>query len=160
MVVLPLFFSSCKKKDLCPYSESGVSATAAERTYLQNYLSTNSIPALEHTSGVYYNITTAGSGTAPSICSNITAKYTGSIIPTGTIFDSTPAGSSGASFTLGQLIVGWQKVLPLIKNTGKITLYIPPSMGYGQQNVRDNAGNIVIPGNSYLKFEIELVNVQ
>jgi FKBP-type peptidyl-prolyl cis-trans isomerase FkpA len=155
-----ILFTSCKKQDRCPYTDSGISASTTERTYLQNYLSTNSIAALEHTSGVFYNIALAGSGAIPSICSTITVKYSGSIIPSGTVFDATTAGSSGSNFTLGELITGWQKALPLIKSGGKITLYIPPSLGYGQQNTRDNNGNIIIPGNSYLKFEIELVNVQ
>lgn len=159
-VAIFILFTSCKKQDRCPFTDSGVSASTTERAYLQNYLSTNSIAAIEHTSGVFYNIVLPGTGANPSICSTITCKYTGSLIPSGTIFDATAAGSSGINFTLGELITGWQKVLPLLKSGGKITLFIPPSLGYGQQNKRDNNGNIIIPGNSYLKFEIELVNVQ
>ncbi len=160
LIAFPILFLSCKKTDKCPFADSELSASTVERTYLQNHLSTSSIVAVEHASGVFYTITSPGSGTSPTICSNITAKYSGTLIPSGTVFDSTPASSQGASFSLGQLIVGWQKVLPLLKNGGKITLYIPPSLGYGQQNIRDNFGNMVIPGNSYLKFDIELVNVQ
>jgi FKBP-type peptidyl-prolyl cis-trans isomerase FkpA len=54
---------------------------------------------------------------------------------------------------LGQLIVGWQKGLPLISSGGKITLYIPPSLGYGSAA----AGSI--PANSILIFDIELISV-
>ena len=150
---------SCKKNDSCAYTESPLSATDAERTYLQNYISTNSITALEHASGVFYTIGNPGTGTNPSICSSITVKYTGTLIPSGAQFDASTS-ASGVTFSLGQLIVGWQKVLPVLKNGGSITLFIPPSLGYGQQNVRNAAGNIVIPGNSYLKFTIELLNVQ
>ena len=159
LVLSTLVFASCKKEDKCPYSESGVTASATERTYLQNYITSNNITAIEHTSGVFYSITAAGAGESPSVCSNISVKYTGSLLPGGTVFD-TNAGTSGSNFTLGQLIGGWQKVLPLIKRGGVITLYIPPSLGYGQQNVRDQSQNIIIPGNSYLKFDIELINVQ
>lgn len=159
VMALPVFLSSCKKEDKCPFSESSASATAAERTYLQNYLSTNNITAQEHASGVFYNITLAGSGSSPAICSYVTAKYTGSFIPGGAIFDFTPAGSPGSNFALGEVIVGWQKGLPLLKTGGKITLYIPPSLAYGSSNY-PNDSNIRIPANSYLKFEIELVSVQ
>ncbi len=114
---------------------------------------------IEHASGVFYTITTQGTGTKPDICSNITVKYSGSLIPSGTVFDATQPSSAGVNFALGGLIVGWQQVLPLLNAGGKITLYIPPSLGYGQNNVRDQNQNIVIPGNSYLKFEIELLNV-
>jgi FKBP-type peptidyl-prolyl cis-trans isomerase FkpA len=158
-ILVSVVFTSCKKEDKCPYSESGVTASVTERDYLRNYVTSNNITATEHPSGVFYNITTAGVGESPSVCSNVTVRYTGSLIPGGTVFD-TNAGTSGSNFTLGQLIGGWQKVLPLLKRGGLITLYIPPSLGYGQQNVRDQNQNIIIPGNSYLKFEIELINVQ
>ncbi len=150
---------SCKKNDGCAYTESGTSATAAERTYLETYLSNNSITATPHTSGAFYSVTAPGTGINPSICSSITVKYVGTLIPTGAQFDASTA-ATGVTFALGQLIVGWQKVLPVLKVGGVITLYVPPSLGYGQQNVRDSNGNIVIPGNSYLKFTIELLNVQ
>jgi FKBP-type peptidyl-prolyl cis-trans isomerase FkpA len=159
MALFSLSISSCKKKDTCPYTESGISATVAERTYLETYLAANTLPAIQHTSGVFYNITVPGSGLSPTICSNITIKYTGSFIPSGMVFDHSPAGSPGVNFTLGELIVGWQKILPLLKIGGKVTLYIPPSLGYGARNY-PNDTNIAIPANSYLKFEIELVNVQ
>ncbi len=160
IIALPLLFISCKKEDTCPYSQSSATATAAEIAFLANYVSSNSIAAIEHSSGVFYTIASPGTGAAPSICSNVTARYTGSLMSNGNIFDATPAGSPGINFTLGQLIVGWQKVLPLLKAGGRITLYIPPSLGYGNRDVRDQQQNVVIPANSYLKFEIELVNVQ
>lgn len=159
LMAAALLTISCKKNESCAYTESSASATSTERTYLQNHISTNSITALEHSSGVFYTIDNPGTGVNPSICSSITVKYTGTLIPSGAQFDAS-TGYSGVTFSLGQLIVGWQKVLPVLKNGGSITLYIPPSLGYGQQNVRDAAGNIVIPGNSYLKFTIELMNVQ
>jgi len=162
MIATSLLFFSCKKEDQCPYSESAATATASERAFLANYVSSNNIIALEHSSGVFYTISVPGTGVSPSICSNVTARYTGSLVSNGTVFDSTPAGSPGINFTLGQLIVGWQKVLPLLKEGGKITLYIPPSLGYGSRDVSDQQQppNVIIPANSYLKFEIELVNVQ
>lgn len=159
LVGVILLMSSCKKEDKCPYNESGLSATAAERTYLQNYVTTNSLTATEHSSGVFYNISVPGTGGNPSICSNIQVFYEGFVLGNTTSFDGN-LGTSGNNFTLGELIVGWQKVLPLLKSGGKITLYIPPSLGYGANDVRGNGGVVVIPANSYLKFEIELVNIQ
>lgn len=160
-LAIPLLFTACKKDDRCPYTQSAAAAPAAERDYLREYLQSNNIVATEHTSsGVFYTVTTQGTGAMPDICSNITVKYTGSIIPSGNVFDGTSASSPGVSFALGGLIEGWKKVLPLLNNGGKITLYIPPSLGYGQNNVRDpQTQQIVIPGGSYLKFDIELLNV-
>lgn len=160
VVVCALLFSACKKvDDECPYSNSTASATTAERDNLRTILSNASITATEHSSGVFYNITVPGTGTNPDVCSNITVKYTGSLVSNGSVFDSN-SNTSGTTFTLGGLIAGWQAILPLVKAGGKVTMYIPPSLGYGQQNIRDGQNNIIIPGNSNLKFEMELLNVQ
>lgn len=160
MLAAPLLFVACKKEDKCPYGQSTASATQAERTSLAAQVSTITPAPIEHSSGVFYTITAPGTGDNPSICSNLTARYTGSLMSNGAIFDATAAGSPGINFTLGQLIVGWQKVLPLIKAGGKITLYIPPSLGYGSSDRTNQQGVVVIPANSYLKFDIELLNVQ
>ncbi len=153
-----LTFSACKKSDTasCTYTNSTAVATSAEITYLQNYVTANSLTAMQHPSGVFYTINSAGNGSAPAVCSNITVKYTGRILG-GAVFDSNTT-STGVRFVLGDLILGWQRVLPMLKEGGTITLYIPPSLGYGSNPIMSN-GVVVIPGNSYLQFDIELLDV-
>jgi FKBP-type peptidyl-prolyl cis-trans isomerase FkpA len=63
-------------------------------------------------------------------------------------------------FVLGTLIDGWKIGVPLIKKGGQIRLYIPPSLGYGSSDVRDNQGRVIIPGNSILIFDITLIDLQ
>ena len=87
-----------------------------------------------------------------NLCSNVTVTYKGSYF-NGNVFDSTAAGSA-ATFQLGQVIPGWQKGVPLISKGGDITLYIPPSLGYGPQ------GYGIIPGNAYLIFDIHIIDIQ
>jgi len=58
------------------------------------------------------------------------------------------------------LIIGVQKVMPLVKAGGSITMYIPPSLAYGVNEQRDGFGNIILPANSYIKFEMSLKAVQ
>ena len=60
---------------------------------------------------------------------------------------------------LGELIPGWQKGIPLIKKGGEVKLYIPPSLGYGSQNVT-SGGVVVVPANSILIFDVQLADVQ
>ena len=154
LFILATTFISCSKKDTaCTYNDSNVVASASETTNVENYLSGAGITgAQKHPSGFYYKITQAGTGKAVvNLCSNITIKYVGKLT-NGTIFDQTPMGET-RTFVLGQLIVGWQKGIPLISSGGKITLYIPPSLGYGSSP----AGTI--PANSILIFDIELVGV-
>jgi len=158
--VLMIFLMSCSKSsDKCNFTESSAVAVAAEVVYLQNLLNVNSVSATAHPSGIFYVVDDPGAGATASVCSNIRVNYTGTLLSNATVFDSNNA-AAGVSFVLGQLIVGWQKGLPLIKSGGRITIYIPPSLGYGSEDRTDQYGAIVIPANSYLKFEIHLLDVQ
>lgn len=144
---------SCNKPaaDSCNYTTSSVVVPASEMTALQAYVATRLTTPILHPGGFYYEIMAAGTGTAtPAICSNVKVKYAG-YLTNGTKFDEELVG---ITFKLGQLIVGWQRGLPLIKKGGNITLYLPPSLGYG------NAAVGSIPANSILIFTIELLDVE
>ena len=148
--------SSCSKKvdNKCQYDPCAIAAPAAEVTQLEAYLSSNSITATKHCSGMYYTIDAAGSGTSATACSTVGVTYKGQLT-NGNVFDQRTT-----SFGLDQVIAAWTKGVPLIKTGGKIKLYCPPSLAYGSQVVRDPVtGNTVIPANSILIFEVELINV-
>lgn len=150
-----LMCSACKKDDSCSSLPPTTVASAAETTYLQNYLTANGITATEK-NGMFYSITTQGGGASPNQCSSINLTYTGNLI-TGTtdggVFDATPAGQT-STFTLSGLIAGWKIIFPLVKAGGNVTLYIPPSLAYGAQ------AQPGVPANSYLKFKVSLIAVQ
>jgi FKBP-type peptidyl-prolyl cis-trans isomerase FkpA len=151
-----IFISSCSKQnDMCNYDACAFAAPASEITQLEAYLASASITATKHCSGMYYTIDAAGSGSTATICSTVSVKYKGQLT-NGTVFDQS---ATPVSFQLGGLIEAWKKGIPLIKPGGKIKLYCPPSLAYGSQPVRDNAGNTVIPANSILVFEVELAGV-
>lgn len=144
--------SSCKKDDgtanNCVTNNTGV-PTAAEVASLQAYITSNGITATQHPDGFFYRIIAPGSGATPTLASTVTVKYTGTLT-NGTVFDS---NTTGTSFVLSQLILGWRKGLPLIQKGGTIILYLPPSLGYGCSQTGS------IPPGSNLVFNIELVNV-
>jgi FKBP-type peptidyl-prolyl cis-trans isomerase FkpA len=145
--------SACTKKEInsCTYTDSPIVAPQSEINAVQAYLSLKGISATQHPSGLFYAIDDPGTGTVtPGLCNGISVLYTGKLT-SGTIFDQSSGQPS--SNTLGQLIVGWQKGIPLIKAGGKIRLYIPPSLGYGSSAIG------TIPPNSILIFEVELVSV-
>ena len=155
-IILSVVSLSCSKKDTpCNSNDSNFTAPANEIANVQAYLTTNGITATQHSSGFFYKITQPGTGQAiANLCSYVSVIYAGRLT-NGTVFDPSAPGAttSSATFTLAQVIIGWQKGLPLIKAGGKITLYIPPSLGYGS-----NAQG-PIPANSILIFDIELVSV-
>lgn len=149
-VLICVLLSSCLKAPKCEYDACAYVAPSAEVQALQNYITTNSIVATQHCSGVFYSIVTQGSGKAPEACSNILVRYKG-MLTNGTVFDQS---STGVYFSLGNLIPAWRNVLPYLKTGGKMMIYVPPYLGYGNQQ------NGTIPPNSILVFEIDLDAVQ
>jgi FKBP-type peptidyl-prolyl cis-trans isomerase len=138
------FFPACKKKKVC--DENTTQAPAGEVTALRDYLTANSIPTKEDSRGFFYVITDSVFGDKPTTCDNIRIAYKGTLL-NGSVFDQ----SNSQTFTLSNLIIGWQQALPLIGIGGSITIYLPPTLAYG------NKASGSIPANSNLKFEIDLL---
>lgn len=156
LFIISFLFASCTKEDKkCDLVETNFTAPASETANVQAYLNSAGITdAKLHPSGFYYRVTQVGSGQAVvNLCSQVTVKYVGKLT-NGNVFDQTPAGET-RTFTLGGLIAGWQSGIPLISSGGKITLYIPPSLAYGN-NPPPGTG---ITSTSILVFDIELVSV-
>lgn len=104
--------------------------------------------------GLKYIIHEEGTGVQPQAGDNVSVLYYGTL-ENGEEFDN--AFKRGREFTFKvdqrQVIAGWDEGLKLLKEGGKATLIVPPSLGYGD---RDNGG---IPANSTLRFYVELVKV-
>jgi peptidylprolyl isomerase len=98
-----------------------------------------------------------GTGAAAVAGDSVTVNYVGALT-NGTVFDaSANHGSAGFTFNLGagQVIKGWDQGIVGMKEGGKRLLVIPASLAYGEQAVGD-----IIPANSTLVFEVELLKVQ
>ncbi len=165
-LVLPFLFiallaCSCMKiKNTCSYKESTVVADTSHVKHILQYFTANNITNMQqHPSGAFYKINSPGSGVSPSLCKNISFNYAVYKMDYSIAFDS-HSSSQGISFLLGDLIVGVQKLAPLIQPGGSITMYIPPSLAYGSQVLKDQSGNVLLPANSYLRFEMSLIAVQ
>ena len=150
----------CKKNsNTCGYSFSNAVAPTAEQQKLGDSLTALGIDATMASQGFYYKVNDPGDGaSATSPCSTLAVFYRGGFLD-GRGFDSTSSGQP-AIFQLWQVIAGWQEALPLIKKSGDITIYIPPSLGYGAKDVIDTAGHVLIPANSNLVFRVLLADVQ
>ena len=96
-----------------------------------------------------------GTGKVAEKGKDITVHYTG-YLTDGTKFDSSLDRRQPLSITLGvgQVIRGWDEGFGGMKEGGKRKLTIPPEMGYGSRAVGG-----VIPANSTLIFEVELLRV-
>lgn len=103
-------------------------------------------------SGLQYKIITAGTGEKPKMGQHVTVNYEGKLTD-GTIFDSTIQRGEPATFSVGQLIDGWNEALQLMPEGSKWILYIPYNLAYGA------IGNANIKPYSNLIFELELISV-
>jgi len=102
-----------------------------------------------------------GTGTQATPGSQVSVLYVGKLSD-GTVFDSSAAhGNQPLTFTLGAqgLIAGFQIGVNGMKVGGERLLAIPPSLGYGAQDIKDSAGKVIIPANSTLVFDVQLVSV-
>lgn len=100
---------------------------------------------------------TVGTGATAETGDTVTVQYVGALT-NGTVFDaSANYGTAGFSFKLGEgkVIQGWDQGIVGMKEGGMRKLVIPADLAYGDQAI----GN-VIPANSTLVFEVQLVKVQ
>lgn len=125
----------------------------AEKEKMDKVLNETYGSAKTTASGLRYIIEKEGEGVAPTATSQVTVHYAGYLL-NGNKFDSSYDRGQPATFGLNQVIPGWTEGLQLIKPGGKAKLIIPANLGYGA-----NGYPPVIPPNSWLVFDVELIKV-
>jgi FKBP-type peptidyl-prolyl cis-trans isomerase FkpA len=97
-----------------------------------------------------------GNGAEARAGSTVTVHYVGTLTD-GKKFDSSRDRGKGFSFTLGagQVIKGWDQGVAGMKIGQVRKLTIPPHLAYGERGFPP-----VIPPNSTLVFEVELLDVK
>ena len=103
-------------------------------------------------SGLAFKVLEKGSDKVASENSEVVINYTGKLV-NGDVFDTTDKHGKPAQFNLGGVIPGFKEGLQKVGKGGKITLYIPSKLGYGEQALPG------IPPNSTLIFDVEIIDV-
>ena len=103
---------------------------------------------------LYRVVVPSDSPKKPVAGDEVAVHYTGSL-PDSTVFDSSVKRGTPFVFKLnpGTVIEGWSQILALMNEGSKVEVVIPPELAYGDRDMR------VIPPNSTLIFEIELLKV-
>jgi FKBP-type peptidyl-prolyl cis-trans isomerase FklB len=106
-------------------------------------------------SGVQYRIIEDGTGTKhPTAQSEVTVHYRGSL-SNGLEFDSSFARGEPVKFKVGDVIKGWQEVLPLMRVGDHWQVFVPPELAYGERGQPPRIG----PSEA-LVFELKLIDVK
>jgi peptidylprolyl isomerase len=108
-------------------------------------------------SGIRYIIQKQGTGDKPAPGKTVRVNYTGKLL-SGTIFDRSDIRGEPLEFQAGtgRVIKGWDETVLDMKVGERRLVIIPPELAYGERSVGDG----IIPANSFLVFEMELVGVK
>jgi FKBP-type peptidyl-prolyl cis-trans isomerase len=104
-------------------------------------------------SGLQYKVLAEGNGITPAPEDTIEVHYKGTLID-GTQFDSSYDRNETATLALNNFIPGWVEGMQKVSEGGKIELYIPAELAYGNQQM-----GAIKPG-STLIFEVELIKIK
>ncbi len=115
--------------------------TAIRRHIVENRIT----DLILHPSGIWYKITSQGTGESPKVYDVINFSYKGTLLTTSVVFDE---GSLNNTSSFG-LIDGLKVGIPLMNKGSRAVFYIPSGLGYGPTGSGSR-----IPANANLVFEI------
>ncbi len=107
-------------------------------------------------SGLLYEVIVAGDPEVKATSSEDVVKvvYHGQL-KDGKVFDSSKDRGDTVEFALNRVIPGWTEGMKLIGKGGKIKLWVPSELAYGEYG----SGNGSIGANEPLTFEVDLIDV-
>ncbi len=114
----------------------------------------------EQNSQLKAEILKEGSGEGAKDGDLVFVHYTG-YLTNGQVFDSSIGRGEPFPFTLGagQVIKGWDQGVLGMKIGEKRRLTIPSQLAYGEAGAKDANGVTVIPPNTIIIFEVELLKI-
>jgi len=105
-------------------------------------------------SGLQYKVISNGTGPKPKATDTVKVHYRGTLLD-GSEFDSSYKRNQPAVFPLNGVIKGWTEALQLMNVGSKWQIFLPASLGYGEQG----AGQVIGP-NATLIFDVELLGIE
>lgn len=104
--------------------------------------------------GVEVEQLVAGTGASPTMQDVVLVNYVGKLTD-GTEFDK----GERVPMSLDQVVPGFAQGITKMKKGGKYRITIPAAMAYGAEEKRNpQTGQVVIPANSDLVFDVDLVD--
>ena len=136
---------------------AGTAQVVAERGDNAQFLAFNAKRAgvVETPSGLQYQILTPGDGKAHPTDADVTlVNYEGKLRD-GATFDKSERPTP---MPVAAVVPGFSEGLKALTKGAKARFWIKPELGYKDEEKRDQTGKVVIPANSVLVFDVELVD--
>jgi len=129
-------------------------ARAANQEYLAENAKSEGVTTTE--SGLQYEVLESGAegSPQPSVDDVVSVHYEGRLLD-GTVFDSSVSRGEPVDLPVSGVIPGWVEALQLMRVGDKWRVTIPSELAYGERSPSP-----VIPPNSVLVFEMELLGIQ
>lgn len=153
-LVLPFFLAmiiGCKEDQaLIPFDDQ----LANDLLAIENFLSANGIAAeLDSSRTLRYIISQSNPGRKPVLVDSVRVKYRTYQLKSNKLLLLDSVVTKPLPFLVNSFIIGWKKIVPLMGEGSKFTIYVPSGLAYG----RYQQGKV--PPNANLVFEVELVRV-
>lgn len=158
LLVSAAVLGACKKQSIIDTE----ALRARETRIINDWLAENGITNFQRSaSGLVYIPKTAGTGERARIGDSVTVHYTGNVLY-GKVFDSSRFRNQPFGVRIGrtQVIAGWTEGLQLMRSGERGILIIPSNLAYGgRSQTNQQTGEIIIPPNAILQFDIEILNL-
>lgn len=145
-------FEGMKAKTALEAEKMAAERIAAGKDFFEELAKDTDVQKSE--SGLYYKILKPGADEKPTMKDSVLVHYRGTLID-GTKFDSSHDHGKPVEFPLDGVVKGFGEGLTKIGAGGKIILYIPSELGYGNS---PRPGGPIKPGDTLI-FECELIEV-
>ena len=141
---------------LCACGRRGPHASAVDHKAADAFMATNAKApgVVTLPSGLEYKVVAPGpaGGVHPRPSDEVKVNYEGKLL-SGAVFDSSFQRGEPADFPLAGLVPAWVEALQLMRPGDEWILYVPPQLGYGDEDKGP------IPAGSVLIFRIQLLGV-
>ena len=121
-----------------------------QREYLENFSKEKGVKVLDN--GAMIKLSKKGKGRTPKADDKVKVHYEGKLID-GTKFDSSYDRGEAFTTRLTDVVPCWTKALQYMRPSAKATVVCPANTAYGNRPIG------IIPANSTLVFEVELVDI-
>ena len=129
-----------------------------DQNAIVNYAIDQLIPLERSRTGLLYRIIEAGEGEKLKWGDYISVHYKGYFLD-GRVFDSSYRRDKPLQFYIGNMIPGWNEGLQLIAPGGRIQLFVPSALGYGEKGLPDGKDGFLVPPDTPLVFEVEVIEI-